>query len=296
MFDRKLPIGIQDFAKLRLGNFLYIDKTRYLYELVNLNIPYFISRPRRFGKSLFLSTLREYFLGKKELFEGLTIAEYEKDWTPYPVIYIDMSVGILTDVDSLLRRLGVILDELENQWGKTVNDNDPATRFFSVIRNASEKTGKKVVVLVDEYDKPLLSTLGNETVNDAISEVLKGFYGILKSADAYLHFIFLTGVTKFSKVSVFSDLNNLTDISLEFEYAGICGISETELLKYFQPEIKNLSEKLNLSYETTLAELKEYFDGYHFCENTEGIYNPFSILKTFKSGKFRNYWYETGTP
>ncbi|MDR0705236.1 MAG: ATP-binding protein [Planctomycetaceae bacterium] len=294
--DRKLPIGVQDFEKLRLGENIYVDKTSYIYQLAQTDAPYFLSRPRRFGKSLFLSTLKAYFLGKKELFEGLVIAELEKDWLEYPVFYIDMNVGILTDADSLLRRIHVILDTLEKHWGMTVKDRDPATRFESMIRSVYEKTERKVVILVDEYDKPLINTLDNAEINQSMRDILKGFYGVLKSADAYLRFVFLTGVTKFSKISIFSDLNHLKDISLNRKFAGICGISETELIRYFQPEIKKLSEEVELSYEETLAQLKKHFNGYHFCEDTEGMYNPFSLFNTFDAGHFRNYWYSTGTP
>jgi hypothetical protein len=273
-----------------------VDKTAYVYQLKASGKPYFLSRPRRFGKSLFLSTLKSYFLGKKELFNGLAIAELEQDWLEYPVFYIDLNVGILTDTDSLLRRLHVILDALEKQWGMTINDLDPATRLESIIRCAYEKRERKVVILIDEYDKPLVNTLDNPEVNHSMRNILKGFYGVLKSADAYLRFVFLTGVTKFSQISVFSDLNNLSDISLDKGFSGICGISETELVQYFQPEIKKLSQEVELSYEATLSELKKHYNGYHFCENTEGMYNPFSLLNTFRAGKFRNYWYSTGTP
>ncbi|MDR2755609.1 MAG: AAA family ATPase, partial [Planctomycetaceae bacterium] len=247
--NRKLPIGLQDFEDLRTNGYLYVDKTFYVHQLNTNGKHYFLSRPRRFGKSLFLSTLKAYFLGKKELFDGLAIAELEKDWLIYPVIHIDMNVGIITNTDSLLRRIHTILNTLEKQWGITVNDNDPATRLELIIRYMYEKIGRKVVVLVDEYDKPLINTLNNTEVNQSIREVLKGFYGVLKSADAYLRFVFLTGVTKFSKISVFSDLNHLKDISQNKKLAGICGISETELTQYFQPEIRLLSEQIKLSYD-----------------------------------------------
>ncbi|MDR3187692.1 MAG: AAA family ATPase, partial [Prevotellaceae bacterium] len=205
---RKLPIGIQDFEKLRSGGYVYVDKTEFVYQLGSLELPYFLGRPRRFGKSLFLSTLKAYFLGKKELFDGLAIAELEKDWTEYPVFHIDFNVGIITDSASLNSRLNAILANLENQWGRTVEENDPAIRFEAVIRQAAEQTGRKVVVLVDEYDKPLVNTLDDKEANEAMRTMLKGFYGVLKSADANLRFVLLTGVTKFSKVSVFSDLNH----------------------------------------------------------------------------------------
>jgi hypothetical protein len=258
--------------------------------------PYFLGRPRRFGKSLFLSTLKAYFLGKKELFEGLAIAELEKDWIEYPVFHIKMNVMYYTDLASLDSALDKNLRRLERQWGKDEADTTPASRLLELIDRAYEKTGRKVVVLVDEYDKPLVNTLDKTDVNDDMRETLKGFYGVLKGADANLRFVFFTGVTKFSKVSVFSDLNHLVDISLDEEYSGICGISESELTAYFQPEIESLAEKRKLTYEETLAELKKRYNGYHFCENTEGMYNPFSLLNTFSKRIVKNYWFETGTP
>ncbi|MDR0704233.1 MAG: ATP-binding protein [Planctomycetaceae bacterium] len=294
--NRKLPIGIQDFEDLRTNNYLYVDKTAYVYQLKTSGKPYFLSRPRRFGKSLFLSTLKAYFLGKKELFNNLAIATLEQEWLEYPVFYLDLNVEGYLNADSLYAAIDTNLNNLEKQWGKNETETTPASRLFGLIRRANEKSGRKVVVLIDEYDKPLVSTLDKPDVNESMREILKGFYGVLKSADAYLQFVFLTGVTKFSKVSVFSDLNNLRDISIEAEYCGICGISETELANYFEPEIQKLSEQINLSYEATFAKLKKHYDGYHFCEQTAGMYNPFSLLNTFQSLKFRNYWFSTGTP
>jgi hypothetical protein len=293
---RKLPVGIQDFEKLRSEEYVYVDKTTYLYQLTRTSWAYFLGRPRRFGKSLFLSTLKAYFLGKKELFEGLTIAELEKDWTEYPVFYLDLNVEGYTDLPSLYSALDTNLKGLEEHWGRNETDITPASRLFGLIRRACEKTGRKVVVLVDEYDKPLVNTLHNKAVNETMRDTLKGFYGILKSADAYLRFVMLTGVTKFSKVSVFSDLNHLADISLDEDYAGICGISESELTAYFQPEIQALAERRKLSYEATLAELKKRYDGYHFAKKSEGMYNPFSVLNTLVKKDFSNYWFATGTP
>ncbi|MDR2757332.1 MAG: AAA family ATPase, partial [Planctomycetaceae bacterium] len=294
--SRKLPIGIQDFEKLRLGGNIYVDKTTYIYRLVNTDTPYFLSRPRRFGKSLFLSTLKSYFLGKKSLFSGLALSELEKDWLEYPVIYLDLNKASYQEPQTLNNVLDEILKLHEREWAMTNIASELSLRFDNLIKTAYQKSGLKVVVLVDEYDKPLVNTLDKLEVNESMREILKGFYGILKSADAYLRFVFLTGVTKFSKVSVFSDLNNLMDISLDAEFSGICGISETELTQYFEPEIKKLSEQMKLSYDGTLEKLKKYYNGYHFCEESEGIYNPFSLLNTFRSVKFRNYWFSTGTP
>jgi hypothetical protein len=293
---RKLPIGIQDFEDLRTNGYLYVDKTAYVYRLATMGKPYFLGRPRRFGKSLFLSTLKAYFLGKKELFEGLAIAEAENEWAEYPVFHIDMNIGIYTDVNSLYESLDAHLRRFEERWGGIGESRNPAIRFEAVIRRACEQTGQKVAVLVDEYDKPLLGTMDDLNVNDEVRKVLKGFYGVLKSADAYLRFVFLTGVTKFSKVSVFSDLNHLADISMDKEYAGICGISASELISCFQPEIASLADELGKTCDATLAELKKRYDGYRFCRNAGGMYNPFSLLNAFAKKELNDYWFETGTP
>jgi hypothetical protein len=293
---RKLPIGIQDFEDLRTNGYLYVDKTAYIYRLATMGKPYFLCRPRRFGKSLFLSTLKAYFLGKKELFEGLAIAGLEKEWIEYPVFHIDMNVEGYIDEESLYKALETNLIKLEDVWGKDERDTTPASRLLGLIHRVYEKSGQKVVVLVDEYDKPLVSTIDDPETNEAMRKVLKGFYGVLKSADACLRFIFLTGVTKFSKVSVFSDLNQLQDISMSEQYAGICGISEAELTKNFQPEITALAEKYNLTYDEMFAELKKQYDGYHFSEDMEDIYNPFSLLNAFANLNLRDYWFATGTP
>ena len=293
---RKLPIGIQDFEYLRKENFLYVDKTQYVYQLAHYGKPYFLGRPRRFGKSLFLSTLKAYFEGKKELFEGLKIAEIEKDWTEYPVFYLDFNVGLLIKALNVSDRISVKIKELERLWGVTTDTEDLASRFEAVIKNACEQTGKRVVVLIDEYDKPLINTMNDETANEEIRTLLKSFYGVLKSADAYLRFVFLTGVTKFSKVSIFSDLNQLIDISLDSRYSGICGITQTELEENFVPEIAALAETTQKTCEEALFELQKLYNGYHFSENLIGVYNPFSLLNTFLAQKYRYYWFATGTP
>ncbi|GHT39400.1 ATPase AAA [Bacteroidia bacterium] len=297
--ERNLPIGIQDFEKLRTENYLYVDKTQYLYNLAKLSVPCFLGRPRRFGKSLFLSTLKAYFLGKKELFEGLAIAELEKEWMEYPVFHLDMNVESYIRLDSLDTALDTNLKGYEKIWGKDSEETTPASRFLGLIRRACEKSGRKVVVLVDEYDKPLVSTMDNAELNEEARKTLKGFYGVLKSADAYLRFVLLTGVTKFSKVSIFSDLNQLQDISMDSRFSGICGITETELIRDFQPELHALAEKQKLTYDETLIKLKKHYDGYRFCEDmeeSEDIYNPFSLLNAFVKKNFGNYWYQTGTP
>jgi len=294
--SRKMPVGIQDFEKLRTTNYMYVDKTMCVYNLVQEYRPYFLARPRRFGKSLFLSTLKAYFLGKKELFEGLAIAELEKDWIQYPVFYIDLNVESYTNLNLLYVALDTNLRELESQWGCDERETTPASRLAGLIRRAYDKTGRRVVVLIDEYDKPLISTMDDEELNKDIREVLKGFYGVLKSMDYCLRFAFLTGVTKFAKVSIFSDLNQLIDISLDEQYAGICGISETELLNYFKPEIQTLAEKRELTFDSAFAEMKKRYDGYRFAKKGDDMYNPFSILNVFNSNDFGYYWFKTGTP
>ena len=294
--SRKLPVGIQDFEKLRTGNNIYVDKTAYIYKLIQSDAPYFLGRPRRFGKSLFLSTLKAYFLGKKELFTGLAIAGLEKEWTEHPVFYIDFNLGMYTDPKSLYQTLDYYLRLFEEKWGKTEGESNPAIRFEAIIRRACEKSGQKAVVLIDEYDKPLLATMDRPDVNDGMRNMLKSFYGVFKSADAYLRFVLLTGVTKFSKVSVFSDLNQLRDISMSNPFSGICGITETELINNFQPELHALAGETGKTCEETLAEMKKRYDGYRFAKEGDDVYNPFSLLNTFSSLDFGNYWYQTGTP
>jgi len=293
---RKLPIGIQSFEKLRNDNCLYVDKTQFVYKLAQTSSPYFLGRPRRFGKSLFLSTLKAYFEGKKELFEGLKIAELETKWTKYPVIYIDFNKSDYSDIRSIEVVIDDILRKYEQQYDISFIAERLSVRFANVISEARKKTGQRVVVLIDEYDKPLISSIDNLDLNNEMRTILKGFYGILKAEDANLKFVFLTGVTKFSKVSVFSDLNQLVDISLNEKFAEICGISEEELLHNFQPEIQELAECRKMTYEQAFAELKKRYDGYHFAKVSADIYNPFSILNTFGSMDFAYYWFATGTP
>ena len=293
---RKLPIGTQDFKTLREKNMLYADKTQYIYQLVTVHRQVFLSRPRRFGKSLFCSALKYYFEGRKDLFTGLAIENLEKEWIEYPVIYIDFNIGSNDCLQSVRIVLSSILDEYERQWGITKNYDDLSVRFSTLIKYACEKSGKKVVVLIDEYDKSLVNTIDKPQTNDELRNFFKGFYGVLKGMDYCLQFVFLTGVTKFSKVSVFSDLNHLDDISLDENFAEICGISETELSQNFQPEIQALAERRKMSYNEAFAELKKRYDGYHFAKESEDIYNPFSLLNTFSKLDFSYYWFATGTP
>jgi hypothetical protein len=291
-----MPIGIQTFEEIITDGYAYVDKTAWVYELAKEGKYFFLGRPRRFGKSLLMSTLEAYFEGKRELFKGLAIDGLEKDWTTYPVLHLDLGVAAYGSIGDLNEGLDTNLRLYEEQWGIAPRDAMPSTRFFDLIRRAYESAGQKVVVLIDEYDRPLTQTMEQGKVNDDIRNALKGFYGVLKSAGRWLRFVLLTGVTKFSKVSVFSDLNMLYDISMENEYAGVCGISARELEDNFRPELEALSESNGISYSETVAEMKKRYDGYHFCEDGEGMFNPYSVLNTLKNKKFRYYWFETGTP
>ena len=298
MYDlmRKLPIGIQTFEDIRRKNYLYVDKTALVWRMANMGKPYFLSRPRRFGKSLLLSTFESYFLGKKELFEGLAIEKMETEWKEYPVLHIDLNAEKYDKPEKLNEILSNHLTQWELKYGKGIDERTLSSRFGGVIRRACEQTGQQVVVLVDEYDKPLLQAINNLELLDDYRQTLKAFYGVLKSADRYLRFVFLTGVTKFSQVSVFSDLNQLNDISMKPPYATVCGITRQELVDTFTPELKNLSEANQLTFEETLQKMTATYDGYHFCEFAEGVFNPFSVLNSFDGCKFDSYWFQTGTP
>ena len=294
--NRLYPIGIQNFEKLRKGGFVYVDKTALIYRLVSTGGYYFFGRPRRFGKSLMISTLESYFEGRKDLFEGLAIESLEKDWDEYPIFHIDLN----NEEYNSRRRLEGVLNNYLVRWeriyGSEPSEESLSLRFAGLIRRASEQTGRGVVILIDEYDKPLIQSLDNEELQSEYQSILKSFYGNLKSCDKYIRFALLTGVTRFSRVSIFSDLNNLRDITMENEFASLCGISETELITYFESDIRELSVNMNLSYEETCGLLQKKYDGYHFTGNSEGMYNPFSVLNTFASMKIENYWFSTGTP
>ena len=294
---QKLPIGIQSFEDLRNKGFKYVDKTAIVYKLVTEGKYYFLSRPRRFGKSLLLNTFESYFLGKRELFKGLAIAEQEHDWTEYPVLHLDLNTQVYDTPQALDDILNEHLCRWENSFDSNVSENSLGLRFMGIIRRACEKTGRQVVILVDEYDKPMLQAIGKPELQDAYRATLKGFYGALKSMDGCIRFAFLTGVTKFGKVSVFSDLNNLNDISMDAAFHEICGISEQELRANFGVEVAELAEKLGKSVDETYAVLRENYDGYHFCnEKLPGVYNPFSLLNAFYKGEIGAWWFETGTP
>ena len=294
---QNLPIGMQSFEAVRKANYLYVDKTKHLERLVTTNKYYFLSRPRRFGKSLFLSTLKAYFLGKKELFKGLYIETVEKDWTEYPVIYLDLNSGIYTTEEELYRVLNYPMQRLEQKYSIDVKEPSLSVRLKNIVLTAFEQTGKQVVILVDEYDKPLLQTIDNEELHDKFKTILKGVYSILKECDEYIRFGFLTGVTKFSKISLFSDLNNLMDISLDENYTDICGITEEEIKTNFVEHLQAFADKENTTKEDILSQLKAMYDGYHFSKNTDvDIYNPFSLINSLTRREFENYWFQTGTP
>ena len=294
--DRRYPIGIQTFETVRKEGYCYVDKTALVHQLVQNGKYYFLSRPRRFGKSLLISTLEAYFQGKKELFDGLALEHLEREWTEYPVLHLDLNARNYVDTESLPAILNQHLEAWEAFYGNEKKDRAPEERFAYLIEKISRSTGKGVVVLVDEYDKPLLQALGNEPLLTAYRQQLKAFYGVLKSKDAYLRFALLTGVTKFNKVSVFSDLNNLQDISMSPRFATLCGITEQELYDVFEEDIRLLGEHNGMSEEETRKALKDSYDGYHFTANCPDLYNPFSLLNAFSSKELGSYWFETGTP
>ena len=294
---QRLPIGIQDFESLRKDDYLYIDKTEHIYRLVDRGRYFFLSRPRRFGKSLLLSTIKAFFLGKRELFKGLAIdGKDDIEWAEHPVLYLDLNTEKYDSPETLSNKLDLFLSQQEKLYGEDEKERSLGSRFEGVIRRAYEKTGYRVVILVDEYDKPMLQAIDNPELQDEFRNTLKGFYGALKSMDACIKFAMLTGVTKFGKVSVFSDLNNLNDISMYGAYYDICGISEEELLRNFHDYINDLAEANGLTREECIDKMRKMYDGYHFEENAPGMYNPFSVLNTLDRKKFASYWFETGTP
>ena len=290
------PIGIQNFESLRKDAYLYINKTALIYQLATTGRYYFLSRPRRFGKSLLLSTLEAYFQGKKELFEGLAIEKLEKEWTEHPILHLDLNIAryaSTSDLEDILNRNLVAWEKL---YGADPAERSLPLRFAGIIDRAYHKTGQRTVILIDEYDKPLLQALHDEELQNQLRNMLKPFYGVLKTMDRAIRFALLTGVTKFGKVSVFSDLNNLDDISMRVPYAAICGITEEELRTYFEDDIHELASSLKLTYDETRTLLKRRYDGYHFVAEGPGLYNPFSLLNTFKYMRIDDYWFETGTP
>ncbi|MBQ9653742.1 MAG: AAA family ATPase [Bacteroidales bacterium] len=290
------PIGIQDFVKIRKDGYVYVDKTDLVYKMVRQGGYYFLSRPRRFGKSLLVSTLEAYFSGRKELFDGLAIAELEKEWNQYPVLRLDFSGANYNSEQVLESKLNSFLTFYEEIYASVSSEPVASVRFDALIQAAYAKTGKPVVVLIDEYDKPIVDNLGDDALADTFRKQLQGFYSVMKAKDAYIKFGFLTGVTKIGKLSIFSGLNNLKDISMDARYTDICGISEQGLKKYFDESVKELAKANGISVEKCYEQLAGMYDGYHFCEDSDGMYNPFSVLNTFDFLKFKEYWVETGTP
>ena len=296
--QRLYPVGRQDFAEIRTeGNFMYIDKTEYVYRMTHSDAKFiFLSRPRRFGKSLLVSTLKYYFQGRKELFQGLAIEALEKEWTEYPVLHFDMSMAKHMEKEQLESMLNLQLLGYENIYGKVEAETGVNDRLAGIIQRAFIKTGQRVVILIDEYDAPLLDVVHEEKTLPVLRNVMRNFYSPLKACDPYLRFVFMTGITKFSQLSIFSELNNLENISMLEQYAAVCGISEEEMLTQMSPDIDRLAQRLELSREETLDKLKSKYDGYHFTWPSPDIYNPFSLLRAFANAKLDSYWFGSGTP
>ena len=291
------PIGIQTFERIRKEDKLYIDKTEYIYRMAHTSGTYFfLGRPRRFGKSLLVTTMQSYFEGKKELFKGLAIENLEKEWTEYPVLHFDMSGGKHMDKEQLEEYLDYRLQEEEKKWGITKPVKGANNRLIDLINTAYEKSGKQVVVLIDEYEAPMLDVVHEKEQLDMLRNMMRNFYSPLKYSEAKLRFVFLTGITKFSQVSIFSELNNIINISMNDEYAGICGITKEELLTQMSEDIDELAKSQDLTREETIAELKENYDGYHFSAKSPDVYNPFSLLNCFSTREFGAYWFSSGTP
>ena len=294
---KRCPIGIQTFEKIIEGNYLYVDKTEYIYRMAHgASNYYFLSRPRRFGKSLLTSTLHNYFAGKKELFKGLAIEKLENEWTEYPVLHFDMSQAKHVDKDTLESMLSFQLSGYEQFYGKSEEAVKLNDRMTSLIMRANEQTGRQVAVLIDEYDAPLLDVMHEEKDLPVLRNVMRNFYSPLKACDPYLRFVFLTGITKFSQLSIFSELNNLKNVSMDEPYAAVCGITKDEMLGQMVGYIERLAVSLEMSKEDTLLKLKEKYDGYHFAWPSPDIFNPYSLLNAFEDGKLNSYWFSSGTP
>ena len=292
---KRLPVGIQTFSNIIEDDMLYIDKTEYIWNMIHLSKYIFLSRPRRFGKSLLVSTLEAYFEGRKDLFKGLFIETVEKEWTEFPVLRFSMASGKHMEKDQLERYLLNILEENERRFGITSDSKDPNVRLKNLISSAYEKTGKKVVVLIDEYDAPLLDVVHEEQNLPVLRNVMRNFYSPLKDSDPYLQFVFLTGITKFSQLSIFSELNNLKNISMRRDYAGVCGITEEEMLTQMSDYIDDFAEAQQITREEAIAGLKQQYDGYHFTWPSPDIFNPFSLLNAFQDHDYTNYWFGSGT-
>lgn len=293
---RIYPIGIQNFEDLRNNKNVYVDKTELIYRLANTNKVYFLSRPRRFGKSLLVSTLDAYFRGKKDLFQGLAMERLEKEWNVYPVLRIDFSMTKYTAMADLEERLNLQLREWERIYGDDPEEEGYAARFSGIIKRAYLQTGLQVVVLIDEYDAPLLDSNHLPELHDQLREELRKFFSPLKAQGEYIRFLFLTGISKFSQMSIFSELNNLQNISMRDDYSAICGITERELRTQLKVDIEMMAEANNETYEEACIHLKEQYDGYHFSKNSEDVYNPFSLFNAFAQKSYANFWFSTGTP
>ena len=293
---RRYPIGIQNFEQLRNNGCVYVDKTELVYRLTHTDSVYFLSRPRRFGKSLLVSTLEAYFQGKKYLFEGLAMERLETEWTEYPVLHMDFSKSKYTDVHSLDTRINLEIARWEEIYGKAEGEDTFSSRFEGVIRRAYEKTGRQVVVLIDEYDSPLLDTNNDAQLQKQLRNIVRYFFSPLKGAGKYLRFLLITGISKFSQLSIFSELNNLQNISMRDEFSALCGITEHELLTQLKPDIERMAIDNEETYEEACAHLKKQYDGYHFSEKCEDIYNPYSLINAFNTKKYDYFWFESGTP
>ena len=286
------PVGIQTFSNIREGNYLYVDKTKYIVDFREKKMKYvFLSRPRRFGKSLFASSLQAYFEGRKELFEGLAIADYEKEWIKHPVLHFDLSGAKHMSVEQLERYLADMLEEQETRWGYKTHQVDANLRLKDLVKKAYEQTGEKVVVIIDEYDAPLLDVVHEKDNLSQLRRIMQNFYSPLKMLDPYLEFTFITGITKFSQLSIFSELNNLDNISMFDQYSAICGISKTELITQMKPDIEALGDDLGMTYEECLTELTRFYDGYHFSKKSEDVFNPFSLVKALNARDIAPYWF-----
>ena len=297
MATKLYPIGMQTFSEIREEDFLYVDKTEYIYRMTHTSGKYFfLTRPRRFGKSLLVSTMQSYFEGKKELFKGLAVDKLEKEWTEYPVLHFDMSGGKHMEPEQLKLYLGYILEDKEKEWGINEPRIGANNRLIDLINTAYEKSGKQVVVLIDEYDAPMLDVAHEKEQLDVLRNIMRNFYSPLKYSEAKLRFVFLTGITKFSQLSIFSELNNITNVSMHQEYAGICGITKEELLDKFDEDIDVLAGRLGLTHEQALSKLKENYDGYHFTWPSSDVFNPYSLLNCLAEGQMNSYWFGSGTP
>ena len=292
----RYPIGIQTFRNIVEGGYLYIDKTGFIHDLAENYSYVFLSRPRRFGKSLLSSTIHSYFAGEKELFNGLKAGEMKKEWTKHPVFHFDMSTAKHCNEEQLVSELNIKLLEYERHYGKVDAETEINQRFEGLIRRAVEQTGEKAVIIIDEYDAPLLDVMNDQQRLVPMRQIMRNFYSPIKSLDPYLRFVFITGINKFAQLSIFSELNNLQNISMMPKYSAICGISQSEIETQMQEPVRKMAESLGISYKETLEELKDNYDGYHFSRQSEDIYNPFSLIKSLDAQDFGSYWFDTGTP